>query len=45
MKMKKYFLYVAACMLSLGGMMSACSDGDDPNIGNVKAEVKKIKIT
>lgn len=29
MKMKKYFLYVAACMLSLGGMMSACSDDDD----------------
>ena len=30
MKMKKYFLYVAACMLSLGGMKYACSDGDDP---------------
>lgn len=45
MKMKKYFLYVAACMLSLGGMMSACSDGDDPSNGNGNGAVEEINIT
>ena len=43
--MKKYFLYVAACMLSLGGMMSACSDGDDPSNGNGNGAVEEINIT
>ena len=45
MKMKKYFLYVAACMLSLGGMMSACSDDDDPSNGNGNGAVEEIDIT
>ena len=43
--MKKYFLYVAACMLSLGGMMSACSDDDDPSNGNGNGAVEEIDIT
>ena len=43
--MKKYFLYVAAFMLSLGGMMSACSDEDDPSKGNGNGAVEEINIT
>lgn len=38
-------MYVAACMLSLGGMMSACSDGDDPSNGNGNGAVEEINIT
>lgn len=43
--MKKYFLYVAAFMLSLGGMMSACSDDDDLTKGNGNGAVEEINIT
>lgn len=43
--MKKYFLYAAALMLSLGGMMSACSDDDDSSKGNGNGAVEEIDIT
>lgn len=43
--MKKCFLYAAAFMLFLGGMMSACNDDDDPSNGNGNSAVEEIDIT